>query len=619
MWRRHGGWAAALLVGGLAACGGGGSGSGGPVIDGGVVKGPVSGASVCVYALSGGTKGARIDLSGAQVSGGCYVTQADGLYRLELPAGTTGEVLVEATGGRFCSNEVPLTAGACAGGGAVVDLTGTTMSGVVSAAPGGAAVGSALYLTPLTTAAVNAAAAGAGLSAANFGTQFAALASQVLGANSPVQPGTPPTPANQPYLQQVATHLQTGGSMGTAVAALQQGSTNFGGASANTPATVNAALAGSYSLVFKVGGGEGCGSVCSYTDGQTVAVTVHADGRLELPSKTLSQPFYRNYGSGPHLPEAIWLDADAQIEYALSDNEGGTFNEINVGDAGRKQGPLGTPTFLGQLRKAEASAGQVLGQAAGTYSKGQQYAGANVAWTSFTLAADGAVTFQGAGPSIASVQTVTSRVTCCNRIDIFSTTDINGVAGVTDDDKISLFLNADGTVKDVEYFVGASNVSTSLRGVSVVAGGASLATLPAPGTGTWAIPGGNAISGTVGSGATTVAIEHFTGSSGGFQMSGASGADAWLINVDPATAALQTGVNYSCVHGARAQSIQFSKNGAPVQAKNGGNCNIYLTRLEMGPNSAITAVEGRFVAEMYDYKHAAQALVLDGAFKYEAP
>lgn len=340
---------AALAV--LAACGGsdgGGTAAGGPTVTGGVVKGPVLGATVCAYALTGGAKGAQLAVQATgsgSVSSGCYVTGADGAYSFQLPAGTTGDVLLESTGGRFCSDEAPVAGGACASG-TLVDLGSGVMTSAATVATGSASV----YVTPLTTAAVST--AGAQLSASSFTTRFQTLAGQILGAGTAVTPGTAPTSANQPFLAQAGAAMGSGGSLAGVLGALQQGSTTFPGGGANTPATVNAALVGTYQLTFRQGSGEGCGSVCSFTDGQAVTVTVYGDGRLSLAGKELSSPFHRSYGGSPHLPEAIWRDPAGTVEYALSDNELGVFNEINVGDAARPQGALGTPAFLGQLRKA---------------------------------------------------------------------------------------------------------------------------------------------------------------------------------------------------------------------------------------------------------------------------
>ena len=80
-------------------------------------------------------------------------------------------------------------------------------------------------------------------------------------------------------------------------------------------------------------------------NGQQVAVVVGSDNSLTIAGKKLTAPFNRKFGGSPHLPEIIWKDGD--IEYALSDNQAGTFNEINVGKA--KAGG-GIPDFIGQLR-----------------------------------------------------------------------------------------------------------------------------------------------------------------------------------------------------------------------------------------------------------------------------
>ncbi|MCW5654395.1 hypothetical protein [Hydrogenophaga sp.] len=216
-------WWSVLLLGTLAACGGGGDGGGagsnGPLVTGAAVKGPVEGASVCVYAVSGGTRGARIDLSGAQVVNGCYVTQADGVYRLALPAGSSGDVVIEASGGRYCSDEQPVTAGTCGGGATLTSLAGQTMVTAVTLPAVGASVQA--YATPLTTAAFNATTGV--FSAAAFDAQFGTLVGQIVGVGSGLTPATPPTAANSPFLSQLANYLQSGGNWQQMLAALQGG------------------------------------------------------------------------------------------------------------------------------------------------------------------------------------------------------------------------------------------------------------------------------------------------------------------------------------------------------------------------------------------------------------
>jgi hypothetical protein len=226
---RQGLWSV-LVLGSLAACGGGdgsGTGSGGggggtgPLIEGGVVKGPVSNATVCVYAVSNGAKGARIDLTGTGVVNGCFVTQPDGLYRLQLPAGTDGDVIIESTGGQYCSDEQPVAAGACAAGATLESLAGQVM---VTAATLPASGPVQVYATPLTSAAaLNTMAAGAFTTAA-FLSGFDTLVGQVVGVGSSLTPATVPNAANSPFLGALANFLQNnGGSWQQMMASLQTG------------------------------------------------------------------------------------------------------------------------------------------------------------------------------------------------------------------------------------------------------------------------------------------------------------------------------------------------------------------------------------------------------------
>ena len=116
------------------------------------------------------------------------------------------------------------------------------------------------------------------------------------------------------------------------------------------PGTVNSSLVKTYNLNFKKGGGTGCSSACSFTEGQAITAIVGADNSLTVNGKRLINPVNRilSAGGSPHLPEIIWFDGD--IEYALSDNERGIFNEINVG---MSKSSGGIPSFIGQLKVAE--------------------------------------------------------------------------------------------------------------------------------------------------------------------------------------------------------------------------------------------------------------------------
>ncbi|MES2976058.1 MAG: hypothetical protein V4757_20740 [Pseudomonadota bacterium] len=596
--------AAALAM--LAACSGDGDG-GGATISGGVVKGPVLGSTVCAFALTGGAKGAAVPLAlgagaAGSISGGCYVTPADGSYNFALPAGTSGDLLIEATGGSFCSNESQVAAGACTGGGTVINLGGAVMSSIVAVPAAGS--NATVFTTPLTTAAVTG--GGAGMTSARFNERFNTLAGRVIGAGTAVTPATPPTATNQPYLATAATALQNGGTLSSVVTALNNGTTTFT-ATGGVPGTVNAALAGSRDLIFRVGN-IGCGSLCTYTEGMTVTVVIGTDNTLVVGGKTLSNPFVRD----GNLHEIIWLDAAAGVEYALSDNSGANFNEINVADPARP----GYAGFIGQLRMPEASGTAALQALAGTYTFVQQYQGNDVAWTAMTIAANGDISFTGTGPNLtaANMGTVTSFIQQAGNINIAALTDINGVGGVTYDDQISLYVTPDGALKDVVYYVGSSP-----RGVTVVAQGQSLPSLPQASTSVAVIPATNAIHGTAGATVMNLPITLFSGqANGSFSMMAESGAQRWNLNVSGAGGILLN-TNYSCVHGTRLTRVDSTpSSGVLRNTGEGGNCNVYITHLVTSGNT-ILEVKGRFTAEVYSYHRKDRTVISDGAFSYVAP
>lgn len=605
----------------LAACGGGGGGGGSmPMVSGSVVKGPVLGATVCAYAVTGGAKGAQLPVSasgGGTVVNGCFVTGADGRYDFTLPAGSNGDVLLEATGGTFCSNEAQVSGGACAGG-TLVDL-GSAVMKVVTVASGGNVA--SVHATPLTTAAVEA--AGADISSANFGTRFVAIAQQVLGADTTVTPTTEPTPANHPYLASLATYLAGGGSFQAAVDRIESGSTSFGGGGGNgstVPATVNAALVGTHTLQFSAGGGAGCGSRCSYTEGQEVTVTVQADGGLAIPGKVLRNPFHRDFGSGmPHMPEIIWLDAEANIEYALSDNSTGTFNEINVGDAAQA-GPSGLPAFIGQLRAPASNAGMAkLVSVAGSYTIGYQYRGADVAWTGLTIGSDGSLTFTGgAGPNVAvgTITEVVDRLGCCGRVDVQTTVDVDG-DGTSDGNQISVYFDNAGALRSIEYQSGMTSNTSDDVGVRM----GSVTAIAHDGSVPPAEPG---VYGTFGGTVMNFSPLTFASvSSTGFSLEASSGsgtAPTWLLQVSGAT--LQEGATYSCrvsPTGSVRINARTTAGGTLRQASNGGRCAITITSLATS-GATVTAMAGTFTGEFLDFRQdVTPVIVNNGTFRYVAP
>ena len=141
-----------------------------------------------------------------------------------------------------------------------------------------------------------------------------------------------------------------GGGGSSTPATATTGTTTAGTPKGNTTTgTLNPVMAKTYNLKFFKGSGSGCGTVCAYTEGQSITVVAGTDGSLTVGTLVLTSPFYRKFGTTTNSAEIIWLDGAANIEYALSNNTSGTFNEINVGDAS-KSDAVGIPGFIGQIR-----------------------------------------------------------------------------------------------------------------------------------------------------------------------------------------------------------------------------------------------------------------------------
>jgi hypothetical protein len=145
-------------------------------LTGAVVKGPVSGASVCAFAVDAGARGASL--------GPCATTAANGAYALSVTTDAAA-VLLEASGGTY-TDETTHAATTVPSGSLLRSFVPTT------------AGASSAYLTPLTTLAVNAALAGNQLNAAGVAQSNTALLSSFrldaaldLLRTAPVVDGTP--------------------------------------------------------------------------------------------------------------------------------------------------------------------------------------------------------------------------------------------------------------------------------------------------------------------------------------------------------------------------------------------------------------------------------------------
>ncbi|MDM4772474.1 hypothetical protein [Solimonas sp. SE-A11] len=127
-----------------------------------------------------------------------------------------------------------------------------------------------------------------------------------------------------------------------------------------SPATINDALPGSYTLVYTQ---QAAGA--PFADKAEVPVVVGVNNTLVIDGKTLSNPYTRN----GNLAEIIWADTAKKLEYALIDNVDGDLKEINVGDSSQRDAQ-GNPRYLGQLKKKVpvANVPQELKAIGGTYA-----------------------------------------------------------------------------------------------------------------------------------------------------------------------------------------------------------------------------------------------------------
>ena len=267
--------AAALL---LAGCGGGDSSlvlsTPAPAVQptlvtGSVVKGPVAGAQVCAYAVAGTARGAALGL--------CVISDANGAYTLSVPA-AAGSLWLEALGGTYTDEATalnstlpagsPLISLATANGAAVTamltPLTTLALNTARASAGGTGTLDAAAYAAAATqwlsafnlptTLNINTQQPVFGTNANDYGTALtnisriianglslaqllavnqpsALQAAYALAATPPVPPVTPAPPvlppsAAAPLVISVATNAGWNGTLSTAVAQYEHGSSD---------------------------------------------------------------------------------------------------------------------------------------------------------------------------------------------------------------------------------------------------------------------------------------------------------------------------------------------------------------------------------------------------------
>jgi hypothetical protein len=206
---------AALL---LAGCGGGGSGSidatlpsaQSTTMSGNVVKGPVSGATVKAFAVSGGTMGSQVSSATTDANGAFTMSMGDytGPVMLQMNGGTytdeaTGALMTMGAGDMMTAVLPTVAAGAVVTGVAVTPLTAMAQAmaqhmagGLTDAniAAANAAVGNYFMVGDiLHTQPMNPLVAGSGSGATqammNYGMTLAAMSQYAKSAGMPVSSG----------------------------------------------------------------------------------------------------------------------------------------------------------------------------------------------------------------------------------------------------------------------------------------------------------------------------------------------------------------------------------------------------------------------------------------------
>lgn len=371
-------------------------------------------------------------------------------------------------------------------------------------------------------------------------------------------------------------------------------------------ATVHASLQAQYSL--KVTSSQ---SGSPYSDGETYLVIVGSDSSLTIgDGPALTDPFERQIGNSFNSVEVIWLDETHQLEYALSNNSTGSFNEINIGDAANPQAANGIPGFLGQLVVDNGGGSgpdniDLVQALAGSYNVSEVQEGSHSRNT-VTISSEGVVDYDdGIRIAIDDIDAVYDRLGCCNRITIETTADGSGP-------RIDLFVDEQGALIEVEYFT--AGLGSDGSKVSVTAGDAGGSVDPEQNNaGKARVTGKNGFTGVIDGteysflGSTSV-LPNNSGD-GILRIDGidpANGNTRWRLFV-PGTPG-----TYECAETAEERVLQFIHNGGSG-ASNGsatgeGSCSIKLTRNDSG------IVEGYFVGELEDGANDPLKSVTDGYF-----
>lgn len=400
--------------------------------------------------------------------------------------------------------------------------------------------------------------------------------------------------ANASQLAPASTQVSTSGG----------GGGNAGPNGTTAPGTVNAGLVSQYTLTATENQ-----SGSPYADGDMVMVIV-SDTTLQIgEGPVLTDPFVREIGGSPQTSEIIWLDTAANLEYALSDNATGAFNEINIGDASN---PLsqGIPSFLGQLVDQSSGGGEgpagieLVTALAGTYAVDTVLDGTHTRGT-VVIDENGAVDYDDGiqfGPS--DYQAVFDRIDCCMRVGIQMV-----VQGDGNQPTYDLYLDGDGNLERVRFLTDGldspgSEVAVSLQGAE--------SNDPEVGNNGPAALANNGVTGIVDGVEYTSPDDIVLMDNGNtFYLQATGPSSQWRLTVTKAAGTYECADDASAADAVKLQHLQGAGTGpdAGVGSQD-GQCTIKV--IQAGP-----IVEGYFTGSLIANDNVTQLPVTDGYFYYD--
>lgn len=401
----------------------------------------------------------------------------------------------------------------------------------------------------------------------------------------------------------------------------------------NVPATINPGLVGDYLLTYFEAEAGG-----PFMEGETVMVIVGDDNTLQVGDLLLQDPYHLVQNDGfVFATEIIWLDDATGIAYALSNNETGVFNDLNLGDTTQPQ-PSGFPLFLGQLFEDESGndlacgAIGVFGQSrpgtgagllatcAGTYEVLRVQQGEHIRMT-VTIDDSGNVDFDtGVSAAAADITSLSDQVSG-TRSGFF----VGFAADLGEVNQISVYPASGGGIRDISANI-LGTPSTLVR-VSMLP---ELDASEADGSD---LPAGDVIGATIGDN-PVVTTEPIGGNSSilasetattfslmgndGLQVNGSS----WqLVNIPKETGTF---------HCSPATMLGIRVNLPTAVGRAGGNlgndtsdgsgrCTMVIESIELDGSGDLQAVTGTFSAELLrGFDAVALPTVTDGFFRFSA-